>query len=55
MIQPNTGSKKTSVEIIEDKFGLTPTSIMTFFTPLVEVEDVIRRDNNIGLRSVNNE
>ena len=49
--QPTTGNMKTCLEIVEDEIGLTPSSVTTFYSPLIEVEEVTRRDNNIGLRS----
>ena len=48
---PTTGNMKTCLEIVKDEIGLTPTSIMTFFSLLIKVGEVTRRDNNIGLRS----
>ena len=50
-IQPITGRKKTSEEMIEDESGFTPTSVTTFFSPIVEVEEMMRRSNTPGLRS----
>ena len=49
--QPATDNKNTFLEIVEDEIGLVPTSVTTFFSPLIEVEEVVRWDNNMRLRS----
>ena len=49
-IQPTTGSKKTSVEMVEDESGFTPTSITMFFSPVMEIKKIMR--NSIACRLV---
>ena len=49
--QPTTDNKKTFLEVVEDEVGLVPASVTTFYSPLIEVEEVARWDNNMRLRS----
>lgn len=47
IIQPTTDNKKTLIDVEEDKVGLVPTSVKTFYSPLIDVEGTARRDNNM--------
>ena len=44
-IQPITSSTQMNEEMVDDGSGFTPTSVTTFYSPLVEVEEMVRRCN----------
>ena len=49
--QPTTDNKKTFLEVVKDEVGLVLASVTTFYSPLIEVEEAARWDNNLRSRS----